>query len=302
MFYIFASALSVVPAYASNSKMGGNYELATIVEQDSLSDEELLIELSAVEKREIVEEQKDVAEALAAADANGGISEEAVDEIFKELYTTAPAVIEESLDNDYPLVYKENPLILAAELDMPTKVYEVNDEGTVTFASDYIDISVYTIEPGESAANEVLRDLGSINTGRTLWDLLRDLFVRPAYAATKTTKLYSVTHYLATTSGTRMVTTYVKGQFVYDGTTVTGTVYDHYMKANGMAGMIIGISGTSFGVVGTSAKRTAYQSGYAKVGLTVAGYGIVFLNYYVRAEANCTKAGVCTPTYVVSGG
>ncbi|MBP1040940.1 hypothetical protein I6N95_07980 [Vagococcus sp. BWB3-3] len=273
--------------FASES-VGTNNEVAVEVnlEKDDL-------DTVLTEREEFVEEFKDL---LLLED---NISIDSAVDGAKE---TAPQdTITDSIESEIELVKNEEPTIfeISLETNVPVETYEITENISVTFDTNLIIVDEFQESEEQEAPTMIEEDELAFSPLK----FIDSLIFKEALAAPKS-RIKNASHtrhiYDVTAKKWKIVTAYISSEFTYNGIKVTARRTGNYMKSNGIAGTFIKISGTSSAVQKPSSKRrVAYQSGVAKIGITIKGVSVVWDTKYLRVNVEANHNGTISKSSVL---
>lgn len=267
---IIAISMLLTPMSSFASSNVGSY--------DDANDSQVV--LANAEKKEIRTEQLDVVEALDEEFGNVDASDLAADRIdavtktlLKENYTSLGEIASnENRSGDV--------------INLPTKEYDINDNISIAFEDQYIILDVLEESPERDATQ---------TTGEMTNDSVLKMaaVAKAAKGSGAKTKTASHVRYIydATVKSWKLVTCSIEAEFTYNKSkgTCTARRMANYMKAN--VPFISVYSKESAIQKPSKARRVAYQSGYASLGINYKGNGIVFQTRWMRVNVECNSKG-----------
>ena len=247
----------------------------------------LRIRYTQKEKKEIIQEQKEVAQSLQQEGSLSEMDPEEMDQLVKEVlteeYEDAADLVEEKIEDS-----ADNPSC-GIDSNLPEKTYDLDDQTSVTFRENLVQIDILEEEP------ETRPSRGR----KALIGKLARLVAEPCYAASdeKSKKASCKTIIYDAHTGWKCFTVYVKARFTYSKSARTCTVstLSHYAKKSSPATIFSSVHDTEYTVEKPSKKsRTCRQSGYIRTGVTIKGVGLVTSDYYACAALTCNYKGKIT--------
>ena len=284
--------IGILPTQAQETEVSLNrVTLAEATLTDGIIDATPVeVEFTEEEIAIIEEEQSDFVEALKEVDFER-LSEKQLDEtvlkLMKENYSSASEVAEEQVDFDE--LQGEQ---ISVVTNMEDNVVSLSDTVDIIFEDAFVIINI--LEVGDEEFSDETEMGDETESNMTLASYTKDFFATPSVSAASKKKTASNTAHLYSWISTsiKVVTCFIEAEFTYTGSKVTARRTAHFMRANGIHGSVVSISGTSSAVqTPNDQRRIAYQQGTAKVGLQIKGIGLVFKTTYMRVNVECDAKG-----------